>query len=529
MTGSSPIHNLPELSVSELSGALKRTVEEAFSRVRLRGEISQPKVAGSGHCYLRLKDDGAVIDAIIWRGTMNKLSLRPEEGMEVIVTGKLTTYPGRSSYQIIIEDMELAGEGALLKLLEERRRRLAAEGLFEPSRKRRPPFLPHVIGVITSPTGAVIRDILHRVSDRFPRRVLIWPVKVQGEGAAEEVVRAIKGFNALPQGGAVPRPDVLIVARGGGSLEDLMAFNEESVVRAAAESTIPLISAVGHETDVTLIDHAADLRAPTPTGAAEMAVPVRMDLLAQMGEAGGRLEGAVGRLFTDRSMRLEGLARGLPDLDRLLADATQRLDEWAERLASAPIRLLEHRALVVTQTAARLRRPGELIDRKVQDLTRISLSLDGAMTRLVDQAERTLSQVSGRLRADRIITQVDQGRRAVGTLADRLVGWGQRDLARRAERVEALGARLESLSHHRVLERGYVVVRDESGRVLTEAKAVTGGALLSLSFKDGERSVRAEGDAPPTTPPAPEGKARAPRKAADKGQDRRQGDLLDGL
>ncbi|MCA1941261.1 MAG: exodeoxyribonuclease VII large subunit, partial [Caenispirillum bisanense] len=286
--------NVPEMTVSELSNALKRTVEDSFPLVRVRGEISQPKVAGSGHCYLRLKDDQAVIDGIIWRGSMMKLSLRPEEGLEVIATGRLTTYPGRSSYQIVIESLELAGEGALLKMLEDRRRRLQAEGLFDPARKKPIPFLPRIVGVVTSPTGAVIRDILHRISDRFPRHVLLWPVAVQGEAAAEQVANAIYGFNAMPADGSgpIPRPDVLIVARGGGSLEDLMAFNEEIVVRAAAASAIPLISAVGHETDTTLIDHAADLRAPTPTGAAEKAVPVRMDLLAQVRDCAGRLDGA---------------------------------------------------------------------------------------------------------------------------------------------------------------------------------------------------------------------------------------------
>ncbi|WP_413205334.1 exodeoxyribonuclease VII large subunit [Rhodospirillum sp. A1_3_36] len=538
MTGSSSAHNLPELSVSELSGALKRTVEEAFSRVRLRGEISQPKVAGSGHCYLRLKDETAVIDAIIWRGTMNKLSLRPEEGMEVIVTGKLTTYPGRSSYQIIVEDMELAGEGALLKLLEDRRRRLAAEGLFDPARKRRPPFLPQVIGVVTSPTGAVIRDILHRISDRFPRRVLVWPVKVQGEGAAEEIVRAIQGFNALPEGGAIPRPDVLIVARGGGSLEDLMAFNGEAVVRAAAESAIPLISAVGHETDVTLIDHAADLRAPTPTGAAEMAVPVRMELLAQVGETGSRMEGAVGRLLIDRAMRLEGLSRGLPDLDRLLADAVQRLDDRAERLAAAPHRLIEQRTLALGQMAARLRRPGELIDRKAQDLDRSALALRGAMIRLGDQAQRSLITLSDRLRPERITGRLEREGRSLEGLADRLAGWGRRDLDRRAERLAGLAARLESVSHHRVLERGYAVVRDEAGQVLTEAKGVIPGATLSLEFKDGLRRAIADGGEgaaaspipqadplPPSTPPA-EGRRKS---GTQKGRDKRQRDFLDDL
>ncbi|MFD1333321.1 exodeoxyribonuclease VII large subunit, partial [Methylopila musalis] len=285
--------NAPDVTVSELSQALKRTVEDAFGYVRVRGEISGYRGPhSSGHAYFALKDEGAKIDAVVWRGSFSKLRFKPEEGMEVIATGRLTTYPGKSAYQIVIDALEPAGVGALMALLEERRRKLAAEGLFDRERKRPIPFLPEVIGVVTSPTGAVIRDILHRVSDRFPRRVLVWPVRVQGETAAAEVAAAIRGFNALAPGGPIPRPDVLLVARGGGSLEDLWAFNEEIVVRAAAESAIPLVSAVGHETDTTLIDFAADVRAPTPTAAAEMVTPVRADLLATVAERGARLKGA---------------------------------------------------------------------------------------------------------------------------------------------------------------------------------------------------------------------------------------------
>src|SRR5471030_457399 len=296
--------NVPEFSVSELSFALKREIETAFPRVRVRGEISQPSFPRSGHCYFRLKDENAVIDGVAWKGTIPRLGIKIEEGLEVIATGKLTTYAGSSRYQIIVDRLELAGEGALLKLLEDRRKKLAAEGLFDLDKKRELPFLPTVIGVVTSPTGAVIRDILHRLADRFPRRVVVWPVKVQGEGSADQVAAAIRGFNALPAKHPVPRPDLIIVARGGGSLEDLWSFNEEIVVRAAAESMIPLISAVGHETDITLIDFASDRRAPTPTAAAEMAVPVRADLRAEMAAKAGRLSGGLARLFTDRRIRL---------------------------------------------------------------------------------------------------------------------------------------------------------------------------------------------------------------------------------
>src|SRR5436853_3096792 len=309
---SAPGSNLPEYTVSELSMALKRSIEEGFSHVRVRGEISGFKRHGSGHCYFAWKGSDAVIDAVCWRNTAIRLPIRPEDGMEVVCTGRLTTYPGRSKYQLVIDSVELAGIGALLRILEERRQRLAAEGLFAAERKKKLPFLPAVIGVVTSPTGAVIRDILHRLADRFPRHVVVWPVAVQGEGAAAQIAAAIQGFNRLAAGGPVSRPDLLIIARGGGSLEDLMPFNEEIVVRAAAASVIPLISAIGHETDTTLIDHASDRRAPTPTAAAEMAVPVRLDLRAELAAKAGRLSGGLARLFADCRIRLEGLARGLP-------------------------------------------------------------------------------------------------------------------------------------------------------------------------------------------------------------------------
>src|SRR5215813_3377647 len=327
------VSNVPEFTVSELSFALKREIETAFPRVRVRGEISQPSFPRSGHCYFRLKDENAVIDGVAWKGTIPRLGIRVEEGLEVIATGRLTTYAGSSRYQIIVDRLELAGEGALLKLLEDRRKKLQAEGLFEAARKRALPFLPDVVGVVTSPSGAVIRDILHRLSDRFPRHVLLWPVAVQGERAAGEVARAITGFNRLTKDGVVPRPDVLIVARGGGSLEDLWAFNEEIVVRAAAASTVPLISAVGHETDTTLIDFASDRRAPTPTAAAEMAVPVRADLVAQVLDFGKRAIACLTRVLREAGTELDGLARGLGDPRRLLEEVRQRLDDRGERLA----------------------------------------------------------------------------------------------------------------------------------------------------------------------------------------------------
>jgi exodeoxyribonuclease VII large subunit len=354
--------NSPALSVSELSGALKRTIESAFGQVRVRGEISGFKRHGSGHCYFTLKDENACIDAVIWRGNASALAFLPEDGAEVIATGKLTTYPGRSKYQIVVERMEIAGEGALLALLEKRRKALAAEGLFAPERKRRLPFLPRVIGVVTSPTGAVIRDILHRLEDRCPTRVILWPVPVQGEGASAKIAAAIRAFASIE-----PRPDLLIVARGGGSIEDLWAFNEEEVVRAAADSPIPLISAVGHETDTTLIDHASDRRAPTPTAAAEIAVPVRSELAAQLGDLQHRAQHCLARRIERTRERFELTVCRWPEPQAIFAPMVQRLDEVGERLP----RSLAARAGTargdLNLVAGRLRR--DLLDRRVERLT----------------------------------------------------------------------------------------------------------------------------------------------------------------
>jgi len=452
-------HNQPApLTVSELSAALKRTVEDSYGYVRVRGEVSQPKIPGSGHCYLRLKDEDACLDGIIWRGTLSRLSIRPEEGMEVIVTGKLTTYPGRSSYQIIIDSLELAGQGALLKLLEDRRQKLAAEGLFDDSRKKSLPFLPQVIGIVTSPTGAVIRDILHRIRERSGSHVIVWPVRVQGEGAAEEITAAIDGFNALPAGGTIPRPDLIIVARGGGSLEDLWCFNEENVVRAAAGSTIPLISAVGHETDWTLIDYAADRRAPTPTAAAEMAVPVRLDLLSSLNQRHGRLVQAVTRVLEERRIHLEGLTRGIPRLDTIVAQKTQDLDVLAERLALGP------RGLLLT---------------KGQDLAVLSAKLN------LERFVRDLLRHAGDLEA--VIGRLKQaGRRAVTDSAAKL---------------ENFAARLESISPKRVLERGYVLVRGADGAPVISAAGAPAGAALQLEFADGLIDARVEGGGASAKPP----------------------------
>ncbi len=357
-----PGDNSPALSVTELSGALKRTIEMTFGEVRVRGEISGFKRHSSGHCYFTLKDENACIDAVIWRGSAGALAFKPEDGAEVIATGKLTTYPGRSKYQIVVERMELAGEGALLALLERRRKALAAEGLFDAERKRALPFLPRVIGVVTSPTGAVIRDILHRLEDRCPTHVILWPVAVQGEGAAAKVAQAIRGFASIS-----PRPDLLIVARGGGSIEDLWAFNEEEVVRAAAESPIPLISAVGHETDTTLIDFASDLRAPTPTAAAELAVPVRAELFAQLAELGHRGRQCLARRAERSRERFDLTVNRWPEPAALFAPPAQRLDEIGERLPRSLAARAGNARADMNLIAGRLRR--ELVDDRIARLS----------------------------------------------------------------------------------------------------------------------------------------------------------------
>lgn len=331
LADSPPGDNAAPLTVSEISAALKREVEGRFGHVRIRGEISGFKRAASGHCYLTLKDDRAVIDGVIWRGQGGRIAFQAEDGLDVVATGRLTTYPGRSKYQIVIEHLELAGQGALMQLLEKRRQALAAEGLFAEERKKRLPYLPRTIGVVTSPTGAVIRDILHRLEDRMPSHVVLWPVIVQGEGAAGQVAAAVRGFDAMEKGGPVVRPDLLIVARGGGSIEDLWAFNEEAVVRAIADCSIPVISAVGHETDTTLCDFVADRRAPTPTAAAEMAVPVRADLLATIAQIGMRADRAIHRWRERAADRLQSLARLMPRLDNLFAPHGQRVDDLADR------------------------------------------------------------------------------------------------------------------------------------------------------------------------------------------------------
>jgi exodeoxyribonuclease VII large subunit len=479
--------NVPEFTVSELSFALKREIETGFPRVRVRGEISQPSFPRSGHCYFRLKDENAVLDAVCWKTTMPRLGLKIEEGMEVIATGKLTTYAGSSRYQIIIDRVELAGEGALLKLLEDRRKRLQAEGLFDLDRKRPLPFLPVVVGVVTSPSGAVIRDILHRLADRFPRHVLVWPVAVQGDKAAAEVAAAIAGFNRLPeQGGPVPRPDILIVARGGGSLEDLWAFNEEIVVRAAAASTIPLISAVGHETDTTLIDFVSDRRAPTPSAAAEMAVPVRADLMAQTLDFGKRTMACMNRVLREANLALSGLARGLGDPLRLIEERQQRLDVSGERLALATRQLVERRGHALA--AARLIEPHAVIRAKEQLLVAEARALRGAMERFKGDTVQ---------RIERTTDRIEQ-------YGERLRRCGIELLAHGVRQVEQLGKLLESYSFHSVLNRGFALVRDQDGHPVMTAAETRAGDTIAIEFADGRLGAKVtEGIAAVPRPPAP--------------------------
>lgn len=439
-------HNAIEYTVSEISGAIKRVVEDAFGHVRVRAELSGWRGAhSSGHCYFTLKDDKSCMNAIMWKGSFQKLPFRPEDGLEVVAVGRITTYPNRSNYQIIVDYMEPAGVGALMALLEKRKAMLAAEGLFAPERKRPLPFMPQVIGVVTSPTGAVIRDILHRLRDRFPCHVLVWPVAVQGEGAAEQVAAAIRGFNAH---NGFPRPDVLIVARGGGSIEDLWAFNEEVVARAAATSAIPLISAVGHETDTTLIDYVSDRRAPTPTAAAEMAVPVLEEWRQTLLEYEQRLHRAMTRNLQQRADALVSCARLLPRLPQLTEQAAQRLDEWNERLHTALPKLLDfkrHR-LEAFRLSSHMLIAGT--KRHGLDVTRLSERLNNAYQRLLRDRERHV-----------------------------------------AEQTRILG----SLNYERVLERGFVLVRDgETNRPLTRSAGILPGQPLTLEFRDGKKNARAE-------------------------------------
>jgi exodeoxyribonuclease VII large subunit len=443
LADSGPGDNSAPFTVTELSGRLKRHIEDGFGHVRVRGEISGWKRVASGHCYMALKDDGAALDGVMWKMSAARLAFAPADGVEVVATGKLTTYPGRSKYQIIIDRMELAGEGAMLALLEKLKAKLAGEGLFDAGRKRPLPYLPRVIGVVTSPTGAVIRDILHRLADRFPTQVIVWPVLVQGNGSAEQVARAVTGLSKLPHDGPVPRPDLIIVARGGGSVEDLWGFNDEAVVRAVAGSTIPVISAVGHETDTTLCDFAADVRAPTPTAAAEMAVPVRSELMGAVDALGMRALRCVHRYRERGGERLAAVTVRLPTRDALLATQRQRVDDLGERLRRG-------------------------------------------LGRSLADARGDLAHASAALRPPLLAARVAQSRsRLVGARLDpRLIA---RPMADARERLDRLWRVAASLHPDRPLERGYARIETRTGKLVASGEGARKAGALTLVFAGDDR------------------------------------------
>lgn len=456
--------NASEYSVSEISAAVKNTIEDVYGNVRIRGEVGRLSRPGSGHLYFDLKDDKAVISAVAWKGVVGRWRFQPEQGLEVIVTGRLTTFPGQSKYQIIVENVEPAGVGALMALLEERRKKLAAEGLFAQERKKDLPYLPRIIGVATSPSGAVIRDILHRLEDRFPTHVIVWPCRVQGEGCAPEISAAIRGFNAFTKDGPIRRPDLIIVARGGGSVEDLWGFNEEEVVRATADSDIPIISAVGHETDVTLIDYAADKRAPTPTGAAEMAVPVRAELIAYVEDLAQRQRNATRRIAQSGRDRLRAASGGLPRAGDLLTNARQRLDFAGERLS-------------------------------------------GGLRAARQQKALALAKIAPRLSATLLRQRNTEAARQLARNGERLLPAVLRSVTDRKQRLAGTAKLLETLSHKSILKRGFALVTDAKGNLVREATSLSPGDEIGLEFGDGKRGAVIADGAP--SKPAP---SRKPKK-----------------
>ncbi|MCH9809190.1 MAG: exodeoxyribonuclease VII large subunit [Alphaproteobacteria bacterium] len=489
--------NAPEYSVSELSGAIKRTLETGFEHVRVRGELGRISRPASGHLYLDLKDDRAVMAGVVWKGVASRLKVKPEQGMEVIATGRITTFPGQSKYQLVIDSLEPAGLGALMALLEERKKKFAAEGLFDDDRKKKIPFLPRVVGIVTSPSGAVIRDMLHGFHERFPTRVIVWPVRVQGEQCATEVAAAVRGFNALSDTGPVPRPDILIVARGGGSLEDLWGFNEEVVVRAVAESRLPVISAVGHETDWTLIDLAADARAPTPTKAAEWAVPKHSELLERLHQNSTRLMIATRRKLESASDRLKAAARGLPRRDALLAQPRQRLDRCEHRLKSALVANTNRIGRRVTKVESRLT-PRLLISRISASREKLSGFDNQAREALMRTTSRRRSRFEGavgRLRPSALTGRLSQaGERLSGLDFRRTQAYHNRLSARRL-RLTSLSKLLHSLSHHEVLSRGFALVRDGKGNMIRQAHVAGTLSEIDLQFADGHIGAKITGSA----------------------------------
>lgn len=458
--------------------------------MRVRGELSKVKIHTSGHMYSDLKDADCLINLVCWKGSVAKLSVRPEEGLEVICTGRVTTYPGRSNYQLVVEQMELAGEGALLKMLEDRRKRLAAEGLFDKANKKPIPYIPDTIGVITSPTGSVIRDILHRLEDRFPRRVLVWPVKVQGPGAAEEIAAALKGFCCLPVCGDAPRPDLVIVARGGGSLEDLMPFNEEIVVRAAANCTIPLISAVGHETDTTLIDYAADLRAPTPTAAAEMAVPERLSLLSAVREGEHRLISAISRQIRSYRQELSTQAAHLKDPKRLLELKYQPLDRATDKITHCLERQMQQRHQHLLQISGRFIHPKDRLERSKESLNRHFDKIIHAAEKKISQKSQEFSKLSAKLHSP--AHNIAKFRQNIAFQTLNLARIGEKLLEKPETRLSYAEKMLNILSYENVLKRGYAIVRTKSGDIVTQASIARNEKTLHVKLAEGEITVSTE-------------------------------------
>jgi exodeoxyribonuclease VII large subunit len=461
--------NIPEYAVSELSGAIKRTLEGAFGRIRVRGEITELKSYSSGHTYLSLKDEGGKIRAVIWKSTGSRLGLKPENGVEVIATGKISAYGDRSEYQLIIDRLEYAGVGALLARIELLKARLAGEGLFDADRKQALPRLPALIGLITSASGAVLHDIQTTIARRFPRPILLWAVPVQGEGAAEKIAEAIAGMDRLPAPG-IPRPDILIVARGGGSLEDLMAFNDELVVRAVAACRLPLISAVGHETDTTLIDFAADRRAPTPTAAAELAVPSRADLIADLAQSAARLIGATTRTTGANRAKLDAASARLPDLPSILGNARMRADDRGQRLVMALPNLLAAKRATLQRVERHIPTPATVIGARRHELDLLSLRLLAGLRHFVQSARGTAALLMPRLSPAPIQTVLRVQQTSLAVLA----------------------TRLEGASYARVLARGFVLVRNRRGDPITSAASIKAGTRLTISFADGDTNVTAD-------------------------------------
>ncbi|RFP89753.1 exodeoxyribonuclease VII large subunit [Rhodobacteraceae bacterium 63075] len=476
--------NTPEFSVSEIAGTVRKLIEGELGWVRIRGEVGRVVKARSGHLYFDLKDERSVLSCMTWKGQIAGIGVMPEEGMEVVAEGRMTASGFQSKFALNALNVAVAGEGALMAMLEKRKKTLAAEGLFDAGRKRPLPYLPKIIGVVTSTQGVVIRDIMHRLRERFPRKVLVWPVAVQGAACAPEVARAIEGFNALTPGGALPRPDLIIVARGGGSIEDLWGFNEEVVARAAAASEIPLISAVGHETDTTLIDHAADKRAPTPTAAAELAVPVRLDLLAWVNEQGGRMSGALRGTVAQRGQRLADLSRALPRSDALLDGPRQRLDRAGERLPAALRHGVQQRRVQLSDAAGSLR-PSLLRAVVSGERRRLDTASERLKLRGIAERRQRLESVAARLNVTAIRQDMARKQRELTRLEQRVSEAGRRQMRQLSERLEAVDRLRETLGYKATLERGYAVVRGDGAVVKTKAEAAKAGAL-EIEFADGK-------------------------------------------